>query len=162
MFAQHRVPTTLVADNGLQYVSQEMNQFLATYGFNHITNSPYYVQSNRLAERTVKTVKDLLSNSPDPFVTLLSYRATPLTWCYLSPSELLMSHVIRTDVTKNTSKFHPEWLYFTEFKAKEERYRNNQKCKRHRTKYLPELSEDTCVWVETPNEQIPRRIMSAK
>ena len=46
--------TTLVTDNGPQYVSQEMNQFSATYGFNHITSSPYYAQSNSLAERTVK------------------------------------------------------------------------------------------------------------
>ena len=113
LFARHGVPTTLVTDNGPQYVSQEMNQFSATYGFNHITSSPYYAQSNGLAERTVKTVKNLLSSSPDPFLALLSYRATPLPWCGLSPAELLMGRVIRTDVPQNTSKFHPEWSYLT-------------------------------------------------
>ena len=85
-----------------------MNHFSATYEFNHITSSPYYTQSNGLAERTVKTVKNLLSSSSDPFLALLSYRATPLPRCGLSPVELLMGRVIRTDVPQNTSKFHPE------------------------------------------------------
>ena len=68
LFARHGVPTTLVTDNGPQYVSQEMCQFSATYGFNHITSSPYYPQSNGLAEHSVKTVKGLFCHSPDPFL----------------------------------------------------------------------------------------------
>ena len=83
-------------------------EFATTYGFNHITSSPYYPQSDGLAERTVRMVKRLFSNSPDPFLALLSYRATPLPWCGLSPAELLMGHVIRKDVPQTTSKFYPE------------------------------------------------------
>ena len=43
--------------------------------------------------------------------------------------------------------------------------RDNQKHnydQRHRTKCLPELPDDTCVWVETPNGQIPGTIISAR
>jgi len=76
LFAHHGVPITLVTDNGPQFVSQEMNEFSLTYGFNHVTSSPHYPQSNGLAERTVKTVKQLLSKSPDPFLGLL--RTEPL------------------------------------------------------------------------------------
>ena len=43
----------------------------------------------------VKTVKKLLE---DIYMALLSYRATPLPWCGLSPAELLMGRKIRTDV----------------------------------------------------------------
>ena len=138
-----------------------MNQFATTCGFNHITSSPYYPQSNGLAERTVRTVKRLVSNSPDPFLALLSYRATPLPWWGLSPAELLMGRVIRTDVPQTTMKLYPEWSYLTDFKTKEERYRANQKYnydQRHRTKCLPELPDDSRVWVGTPNGQIPWRI----
>ena len=54
-------------------------------------------QSNGLAERTVKTVKKLISNTDHPLLSLLlSYRATPLPWCGLSPAKLLMGRCIRT------------------------------------------------------------------
>ena len=98
LFARPGVPTTLVIDNG---ISQEMNQFATTYGFNHITSSPCYPQSNGLAERTVRTVKRQFSDSPDPFLALLSYRATPLP---RSPAELLMGRVIKTDVPVSSTQ----------------------------------------------------------
>ena len=63
------------------------------------------------------------------------------------------------------SFIYPEWSYLTELKVKEERYRDNQKHNydhRHTTKYLPELPDDTCVWVETLNKQIPMWIISAR
>ena len=57
IFACHGVFITLVADNGPQFVFHEMTKFSSTYGFNHITSSPHYHQSNGLVERTVKTVQ---------------------------------------------------------------------------------------------------------
>jgi len=38
-----------------------------------------------LVERAVRTVKGLLEGSPDPHMALLSYIATTLSWCSLSP-----------------------------------------------------------------------------
>ena len=62
-----------------------------------MTSSSHYPQSNGLAERTVKTVKKLISNTDHPLLSLLlSYRATPLPWCGLSPAKLLMGRCIRT------------------------------------------------------------------
>ena len=51
--------------------------------FQHITSSQCYPKPNRQAKRTVKTIKHLLKYSPDPFLALLSYKATDLTllWC---------------------------------------------------------------------------------
>ena len=81
IFSRHRIPTTFVSDNGPQFDSQEMKTFASEYGFKHITSSPYYPKSNGQAERTVKTIKNLLEHSPDPYLALLSYRATPyLLW----------------------------------------------------------------------------------
>ena len=50
-----------------------MKEFTNTYGFQHITSSPHYPQSNGLAERTVKTMKRLLKHTTDPYLVLLSY-----------------------------------------------------------------------------------------
>ena len=78
----------MITDNGPQFVSHEMTQFPSSYRFNHITSSPHYHQSNGLAERTMKTVKRMLDTPPDVNLSLLSYRATPLPWCGVSPAEL--------------------------------------------------------------------------
>ena len=97
IFARHGVPSVLVSDNGPQYNSTEMQEFAALYNFKHITSSPHYPQSNGLAERMVKTAKSLLAKSADPYMALLSYRATPLP-CGLSPAELLMGRRLQTDI----------------------------------------------------------------
>ena len=88
IFARFGIPATMVTNNGPQLDSQEMKEFAQTYDFHHITSSPYYPQANGLAERMVKTVKKLLEDTADPHMALLSYHATPLPWCGLSPAEL--------------------------------------------------------------------------
>lgn len=78
VFSRHGIPQTLISDNRPQYDSKEMKEFASTYRFKHITSSPYYPRGNGLAERMVKTVKALLKETPDMYLALLSYRATPL------------------------------------------------------------------------------------
>ena len=91
IFGQHSIP------NGPQYKSIEFSNFAKAYGFQHKTSSPRFPQSNGEAERAVKTVKQLLSKSSDPYLALLAYRASPLNNGY-SPSELLMGRRLRTTV----------------------------------------------------------------
>ena len=78
VYSRHGIPNTIVSDNGPQYNLAEIKAFASSYGFKHITSSPHYPQSNVQAECTVKTVKGLLQDSPDIFLSLLSYRATPM------------------------------------------------------------------------------------
>ena len=98
ILTRHGIPATFVSDNGQQFDSQEMRVFADCYGFDHVTSGPHYPQSNGLAERTVKTIKSLFANSPDPYMALMNYRATPLPLCNLSPAELSMGRQIHTDV----------------------------------------------------------------
>ena len=162
MFAHHGIPSILMCDNGPQLVSKEMKEFAASYGFKQITSSPYYAQSNGLAERAVRTVKALLNDAPDPFMALLSYRATPLPWCNLSPAELLMGRRICTDVPVTEEQLTPDWPYLEEFKMLDAKYKETQKAnydRRRRVRNLPLLPNDSPVWVSTRDHQAPGTIV---
>ena len=112
IFSLHRIPLTFMSGNGPQFVS-EIRQ---SYGFVHVTSSPYHTQSNGLAERTVKTVKHLLENSQDIHSALSTYRATPMPWCGLSPAELLMGCRVCTDVPQIKHLFIHKWPYLKNFR----------------------------------------------
>ena len=59
----------------------------------------------------VQTAKRLLSRSDDPQLALLTYRATPLPWCNLSPAQLLMGRSLRTNVPQVTTHLITKWSY---------------------------------------------------
>lgn len=98
VFARHGIPEMVRSDNGPQYSSHEFAAFAESYRFNHSTSSPHYPQSNGQAEWMVQRVKRLVASSPDSFMALLTYRATPLPWCQLSPAELCVGRQIQTTV----------------------------------------------------------------
>ena len=50
IFSECGWPDTLISDNGPCYTSQTFNSVIKLYNVNHITSSPYYPQSNGLAE----------------------------------------------------------------------------------------------------------------
>ena len=107
IFARHGVPEIVVSDNGPQYSSEAYAKFAQEFQFEHITSSPHYPQSNGESERAVKTVKSLLKKEGDPYLALMSYRATPLQNRF-SPSELLMSRRLRTTVPMTQELLRPQ------------------------------------------------------
>ena len=127
ILARHGIPSVLVSDNGPQYSSTEMQEFAEWYNFQHITSSPHYPQSNSMAERAVKTAKSLLEKSVDPHMALLSYRATPLPWCGLSPAEPLMGRRLQTDIPQPKRVFIPDWPYLASFREKDEKQKGSRK-----------------------------------
>ena len=162
MFCRYGIPATLISDNGPQFSSAEMKQFAEAYGFHHITTSPYYPQANGQAERTVRTVKNLLCNAKDPHMALLSYRATPLEWCGLTPAELLMGRKIRTDLPQPKSSYIPTWTHIQnikelhdKYKSVQEKYYNN----RHHVKTLPSLPDNSPIWIQTENTYVPGTVV---
>ena len=65
MLSRYGVPDVLVTNNGPQFASTEFAGFAKTFGFEHVTSSPQYPQSNGKAENAVKMVKRLFSKCKD-------------------------------------------------------------------------------------------------
>ena len=163
IFSRHGIPSVFMSDNGPQFSSREMKEFANTYGFDLVTSSPHYAQSNGLAERTIQTVKRLLQHSSDPYMALLSFRATPIPWCSLSPAELLMGRKVRTDIPIAKTLLTPQWSYLAEFRDRDREYKAKQKDnydQRHRTRTLDPFPLHAPVWIRTGNDHIPGQIHS--
>ena len=159
----HGVPSVLMSDNGPQFDSSYMKDFANTYGFEHVTSSPHYPQSNGLAERTVKTMKSLLEHTNDPYLALLSYRSTPLPWCNYSPAELLMGRRIQTDIPQITSQLTPQWHFLPDFQQKDKEFKKKQKRnydRRHQVRPADTLPDDSLVWVTTGNSKTPGTVIT--
>nr|XP_037280383.1 uncharacterized protein K02A2.6-like [Rhipicephalus microplus] len=54
IFARHGIPREVRSDNGPPFSSREFAALAASYGFDHVTSSPHYAQSNGEAERMVR------------------------------------------------------------------------------------------------------------
>ena len=52
------IPKQIVTDNGIQFVSQTVKDFLAVNGVEHVRASVYYPQSNGLVERWNRVLKE--------------------------------------------------------------------------------------------------------
>ena len=61
--ARHGIPDQLFSDNGQPFSSAKFQEFANSYGFELVTSSPTYPQSNGKAENAVKTVKNLLAKA---------------------------------------------------------------------------------------------------
>ena len=150
VFSRYGIPQTVRSDNGPQYSSEEFSKFAAEYNFYHETSSPHFAQSNGQAERTVQTMKNLLRESTDPYMVLLTYRSTPLPWCGLSPAELLMGRCLRTNLPQVVDRLKPTWQYIERFRKKDKEFKDEQKrhydqC--HKCRPLPDIPDGSKVWV---------------
>ena len=79
IFAMHRIAEEVNADN-MPFNSREFKHFAQNNNFKIMTCSTKFSQSNRLAERTVQTVKKLLKKAhdegKDESIAMLAYRNT--------------------------------------------------------------------------------------
>ena len=164
VFSRHSVPEIVRSDNGPQFSSHEFAQFASLYEFSHVTSSPKFPQSNGHVERAVKTVKEMIQKSQDPYLALLSYRATPLPWCGLSPAELCMGRKIRTPIPQTDKALCPDWKYLATFRERNHEFKETQGKnfnKRHRARHLPPIPDDTDVWITSEDKPIEGKVKCA-
>ena len=164
VFARHGIPETVRSDNGPQYSSREFAQFASSYGFSHVTSSPGYAQSNGHVERAVRTIKGMLKKSKDPYLAVLSYRATPHPWCGRNPAELCMGRNIRSTVPQTKSLLIPQWSYLPEFRKRNADFKEKQKVqfdRQHRVSEQDSIPDGLDVWITSESDTIPGTVVSA-
>ena len=119
IFARHGIPVIMVSDNGPPFNSEDFKTFCTEWGIEHVTSSPYLARSNGMAERSIRTVKNLLikchETNTDPYSALLLYRTTPKGNFY-SPSELLMSRKLRTKIPTIQENLKPSLIDNVKYK----------------------------------------------
>ena len=143
----------MISDNGPKFTFAQKGQLTETYGFHQVTSLPYYPQANGQAEQTVHTIKNPLQNANDPFMVLLSYRATPLQWCNL---KLLQGCKKRTDGPQPKFAFIPQWTHTRHFKELHDKYNSS---KQNRICSLPPLPKNTPMWVQTENYHVSKTVV---
>ncbi len=142
VFAVHRLPDTLVTDNGPTFTSELFREFLCQNGIRHIRTAPFHPASNGLAERAVQKVKaglkrmtgDSLSTQLSQF--LFKYHLKPHTITGCMPAELLMGRRPKSRLD----------LLRPDMKAKVVEKQEKQKQRHDQHSRERQLKPDDCVY----------------
>ena len=128
VFSRHGTPEVVFTDNGPQFDSAEFVEFASDWEFSHETSSPYFPQSNGLAESAVKTAKALIKKAihskQDVYKALQAYRATAVI-DGLSPAEILMGRRLRTTLPLHPTLLTKPWM--SEVAEKKQEIQKQQK-----------------------------------
>ena len=102
VLSEQGVIEVIISDNGSQYDCQSYKEASAEWGFQHITSSPRYPQSNGFIERQVETVKHTLDKAKksgkDPPMSILCLRSTPIHSQLPSPAQLLYQRKLKSNL----------------------------------------------------------------
>ena len=111
IYSRHGIPEEIVSNN-MPFGSHEFKDFVHVWGIKTTTSSPTYAQSNGQAERFVQTLKGLLKKADeegrDPYIALLEYRNTPSSGLQYTPSQMLMSRLLRSELPTKQSLLQPK------------------------------------------------------
>ena len=118
-FSRTAIPDILWSDGGPQFTSHVLDEFLRSWGVEHITSSPGYPQSNGKAEAAVKSMKKLIrratwnskADEEQLARALLQYRNTPSRKDDLSPAQTLYGRPVQDTIPVHNRAFAPEWQH---------------------------------------------------
>lgn len=104
IFEEHSIPNKLVTGNDTRFTSALFQEFSSSYGFTHLTTSPYYPKANVKYSQTIKNLLQKCKESgADPHLAMLRLRSTPLDQNIASLAELLNSRLYQANLP-STSK----------------------------------------------------------
>ena len=127
VFSMYGIPETVISDNGPQYSSYEFGNFASSHKFAMSQAVCSSLRVNGQVERTVQTAKRLLKNAKDPYMALLTYHTTPLTWCNFMPAQLLMGRCLQTTLAQVDERLQPQWKYLEMFRILNKQFKEKQK-----------------------------------
>ena len=111
-FARYGIPHVVSSDNGPQFFSIEFQNFAHQWGFQHVTSSPRYAQSNGGAERAVQVATMLLKKArqdgQDPLLSMLNHRNTPRDSVLGSPAQHLVSRRTKSKLQITGEQLQPK------------------------------------------------------
>ena len=162
-FARFGIPEIVISDNGPQFSAEEFADFSRNWDFKHVTSSPGYPQSNGLAERTVQTVKRLLTKAQEdnrpPLLGILEYRNTPVDGLK-SPAQLMMTRQLRSIIPVTQEQLLPRQTNPELVVARREHQQTLQKKYYDRTaRPLTTLKTDDQVLLQSNNKWQPGRVV---
>jgi len=107
LFCRFGTIEELVSDNGPQFISDELQQFLSAHGVRHSKAALYNPQANGEVERFNRVLKEGLKAAladgktfqQGVRQTLASYRSTPQSTTGVSPAKLMYSFEMRTQLS---------------------------------------------------------------
>lgn len=155
LFAQFGIPEFITTDNGPAFDSYKFKDFSNSFGFQHITSSPYFAQSNGFAERAVAVAKRILKQE-DFYSALLAYRTTPHSATGECPARLLMGRQLRTRLPMIPSMFEPEWPDSVQVRTRDTKYKRQAKFfydRRHGARGLSPLRKGEGVRIKTDKDK---------
>ncbi|MCG7876694.1 MAG: RNase H-like domain-containing protein [Candidatus Thiodiazotropha endolucinida] len=130
VFARHGSPEVVKSDNAAMFTGEQFSDFARDWNFAHVTISPGNSQSNGLVEKSVGICKRIFSKAKadgkDPYLGLLEYRTTP-NKLQLSPSQLLFSRRLRSNLPVIRDQLLPETPNRENVKEKIKTSKENQK-----------------------------------
>ena len=160
LFSRYGIPDKCISDNGPQFSSKEFVEFAKSYGFIHITSSPHYPQGNGQAERTVKTVKNLLRKTKDPYKAIMDYRNTNIEEIGLSPAQMFLGRRLKTELP-TTAPLLSSTTSLDDIKSRMRTRKATQKLNfdRHAGKELKPLATGDQIIMKHGKDWIPGHVM---
>jgi len=149
IFARHGIPSELISDNGPPFNSLNFKFFCCEWYIQHTTSSPHYPKSNGLVERTIGTVKHMLTkcrdSNTDMYLGLLHLRNAK-KGTLPSPAELLMSRRLQSNIPTHDSHLQPQIPSTTFITAKRAQQEKMARYYNAHTKVLPRIREGDHVY----------------
>jgi transposase InsO family protein len=157
IFYIHGFPSQITSDNGPQYASDHFRKFCSQHSITHRTTSPYYAQSNGAAERAIQTTKKLWIKNQDKGKALFLYNSTTVPSIGLSPSQMLMSRRLRTDLPIQNDRLKPSVPRNVQSKLQEIQKRQKHYYDRNAREPYQPLKAGDQVLIQPTDQLKPKR-----
>lgn len=162
IFVSLGIPDEILSDNN-PFTSYEFQRFCKEFGIKHNPSSPLYPKSNGRAEKAVAIAKNIIrKSSSDDEISfgLMEYKNSKLKGMNYTPSELMMSRQLKTNLPCSTERLKPKLIDHNqvgiELQAKQleqQRYYNQH------AKPLPKLSIGENVMLQKNKIWTPAKVL---